>query len=267
MIIPLMHMLSLAVLWVTPLSLPNQHRLFVLTEILNAWSALEVFVVSVIVALLELPTFAQFIIGDMCDIPNDLITTLDHSTPPAGHANDLIWRMLTNIGHGEDKCFDVKAVLEPGCWILFAAFLIAIVVIQLVTRSCAQAMDERLYRRTGRISRASGLDHVVSGSETRLLEDEALTCRETCAARNKACTAATGVSFLKCMASTRLVTIDNEDTEEEATFSDYNAWRRASLASVSENEDSSTEEPLADPAAPDLEQPSHAEQLEDPPHN
>lgn len=36
MIIPLMHMLSLAVLWVTPLSLPTQHRLFVLTEVLNA---------------------------------------------------------------------------------------------------------------------------------------------------------------------------------------------------------------------------------------
>ena len=122
------------------MSLPSQQRFFVLTEILNAWSALEVFVVSVIVALLELPTFAQFIIGDMCDIPNDLITTLDHSTPPAGHANDLIWRMLTNIGHGEDKCFDVKAVLEPGCWILFAAFMIAIIVIQLVTRSCAQVI-------------------------------------------------------------------------------------------------------------------------------
>jgi len=253
MIIPLMHMASLVILWVTPMSLPSQQRFFVLTEILNAWSALEVFVVSVIVALLELPTFAQFIIGDMCDIPNDLITTLDHSTPPAGHANDLIWRMLTNIGHGEDKCFDVKAVLEPGCWILFAAFMIAIIVIQLVTRSCAQAMDERLYRRTGRISTASELDHVVP-ARLAMLEDEELDCNQRCAARNKECNRKVALSFFSCLSYFGIVVFeeDDEDEDEDAAFSDYNAWTQAHQGDSSED----ASEPSEDASEP-------PEQLED----
>ena len=93
MMVPLAHLVSLVVLWVMPLTLKNQNHLFVVTEVLNAWSALEVFVVSIICALLELPRFAQFVLGHKCDIVNDIVSAMDHNDPPV------------DVGHGEDKCF------------------------------------------------------------------------------------------------------------------------------------------------------------------
>lgn len=235
MIVPLMHMISLAVLWIAPLSLRTQHKLFVTTEILNAWSALEVFVVSVVCALLELPTFAQFIIGGKCDIPNDIIYDMDHATPPV------------NIGHGEDLCFDVKANLESGCWVLFGAMLIGILVIQLVTRSAAQAMDERLYRATGRLSKGSGLEHVQGWNPDE--EDEEDTeekdsCMVRCAARNKRCNHGVNVGFFKLLGAAQMVQVtdgelalvqdDNPIKQEE--YRSYEAYvERSSSASDSED--------------------------------
>ena len=52
----------------------NNNRTFVLAEVLNAWSALEVFVISIIAALLEISQFASFIVGDDCDPINKVIS-------------------------------------------------------------------------------------------------------------------------------------------------------------------------------------------------
>ena len=42
-------------------------------EVLYAWSALDVFVVSLIVSVLQIRQFAAFIIGDKCDAINPLL--------------------------------------------------------------------------------------------------------------------------------------------------------------------------------------------------
>ncbi len=49
---PLSLMVALLVLWVVPLSIAKQRQLFVLTEVLNAWSTLDVYSVSIIAGLL-----------------------------------------------------------------------------------------------------------------------------------------------------------------------------------------------------------------------
>ena len=78
------------------MSLPTQKQLFTLAEILNAWTALDVFCISIAAALLELQQFAQFIVGDSCDALNvKLAEYLDE--------NEL---------DGEAKCFDVVAKLK-----------------------------------------------------------------------------------------------------------------------------------------------------------
>eukprot|EP00656_Telonema_subtile_P002700 TRINITY_DN1122_c0_g1_i1.p1 TRINITY_DN1122_c0_g1~~TRINITY_DN1122_c0_g1_i1.p1 ORF type:complete len:2329 (-),score=412.59 TRINITY_DN1122_c0_g1_i1:67-7053(-) len=258
MIIPLIHMVSLLFLWIVPLSLRRQHYLFVITEVLNAWSALEVFVVSIICALLELPTFAQFILGDKCNIPNDIISTMDHFQP-----NPI------NIGHGEDKCFDVKATLEDGCWVLFAAMLIAVLIIQLITRSCAQAMDERLFRATRRVSRASALEHLDSEALRHSLDPhEGETCREGCRRRNLACNHSVNVAFFGCLAAVNLVSLKDdthmeqleaageadgslaaeaEDLENSGQYESYSDYANRTSSRASDSRESSPEEdePLA----------------------
>ena len=47
-------------------------QLMVLTEVCNAWSALDVFCVSIAAALLEIQQFAAFIVGDACDGINEV---------------------------------------------------------------------------------------------------------------------------------------------------------------------------------------------------
>ena len=123
--VPLVHLLVLLMLWVVPLSFAWQRKVFVLTEVLNAWSALEVFVISIIAAVLEIRQFAAFIVGDKCD-------------PINGILKDYFNQDLDN----DAKCFDVIATLEAGCWILFAACIIYLGVATLVMRVCHRAIKE-----------------------------------------------------------------------------------------------------------------------------
>jgi len=86
-----------------------------------------VFVVSIIAALLELQQFAQFIIGNRCDLINKVLVK---------YADDML--------HHDDKCFDVVATLNTGCWVLFAACVIYVVVGALVIRGCHKSLKARL---------------------------------------------------------------------------------------------------------------------------
>jgi len=124
---PIAALIVLLVLWVVPMSIKWQRGLFIASEVLSAWAGLEVFIVSIVAALLEISQFALFIIGGRCDAINEILS--DYFKP--GY-----WPV-------ESTCFDVKANLESGCWVLFTASLIALFVGQLVTRAAERALDER----------------------------------------------------------------------------------------------------------------------------
>jgi hypothetical protein len=93
---PLALLTTLLFLWLVPLSLHRQRQVFILAEILNAWTALDVFCISILAALLELQQFAAFIVGDSCDGINQILT-----------------KYLDGPLEGDDKCFDVIAKLKP----------------------------------------------------------------------------------------------------------------------------------------------------------
>eukprot|EP01116_Phalansterium_solitarium_P006535 TRINITY_DN1886_c0_g1_i2.p2 TRINITY_DN1886_c0_g1~~TRINITY_DN1886_c0_g1_i2.p2 ORF type:complete len:383 (-),score=130.37 TRINITY_DN1886_c0_g1_i2:315-1463(-) len=143
---PLLHLLSMLLLWVVPMTSRGQRRLFVICEVLNAWSALDVFIIAVIAALLEVRQFAAFIIGDRCDAINKL-------------AAKYMGAMLDN----DAKCFDVIATLHAGCWLLFGACLVYTVVGTLVMRTCHSAMRERDdYRRRSAMASLNAGEEYVS---------------------------------------------------------------------------------------------------------
>ena len=122
---PVANLLSLVVLWLTPLTLRAQHRLFVMVEVFNAWSGLDVFVLAIIGSLLELQRFAQFIVGDHCDGINAILKHFD------------------KVLDGDDVCFDVVSSLLNGCWVLFSAALITISCSVIVMQTCHSALEER----------------------------------------------------------------------------------------------------------------------------
>jgi uncharacterized paraquat-inducible protein A len=65
--LPLLFLLSLLLLWAVPLTSTAQQRLLFAAEILHAWSAPDVFVLTIIASSLELDRFAHFIVGHECD--------------------------------------------------------------------------------------------------------------------------------------------------------------------------------------------------------
>ena len=50
--------------------------------------------------------------------------------------------------HGDDRCFDVAAQLDTGCWQLFAASVLSVVVSRYVLHECHDALEARRKVRT-----------------------------------------------------------------------------------------------------------------------
>jgi len=59
--LPVIHLIFLAALWVVPLSITLQGIAFAGTEILSAWSSLDVFLISFVVLIPQLPIVSQLI--------------------------------------------------------------------------------------------------------------------------------------------------------------------------------------------------------------
>lgn len=125
---PLALIAASLVLWVVPLKLKMQQKLFLAAEIFNAWSALDVFVVSIIAALLEIQQFAAFIVGDACD-----------------SINELLEENWDEELHGDDKCFDVVAILLTDIWTISTAAVLMVVVCYPVLMMYGKSIDTRLH--------------------------------------------------------------------------------------------------------------------------
>lgn len=124
---PLALLSTLLFLWIVPLSLHRQRQVFVLAEVLNAWTALDVFCISILAALLELQQFAAFIVGDSCDGINEVLT-----------------KYLDGPLEGDDKCFDVVARLKPNCWTIFLAAVLLIMVGIPLLKITHRVLEERM---------------------------------------------------------------------------------------------------------------------------
>lgn len=74
LVAPTLLLLALLVLWFKPLSLTGLMRTLVASDIIGAWTAIDVFCVSVAAALLEIRQFAAFIVGDNCGDINSAAT-------------------------------------------------------------------------------------------------------------------------------------------------------------------------------------------------
>jgi hypothetical protein len=131
--IPLAHVASLVAVWVIPMRTVTLSKIFHMVEILNAWAGLDVFVVALLAAVLEIERFAQFVIGDLCD-----------------PINVILAKYFDKMLHNDPKCFDVTTTLNNGSWLLFGACIIHILASLIIMRLCHRAVHERLYAGRGR---------------------------------------------------------------------------------------------------------------------
>ena len=136
--LPLVQLVLLAVLWVVPLSLKLQQRLYVACEVSTAWAALDVFAVGVVAALLEISKFAQFMVGHRCDA-----------------LNRFLGKHLDRALGGDDKCFDVSTELTRGAWVLLPAAFVSGVVGVVLLRKAKAKLDARVERARAKDDEAS----------------------------------------------------------------------------------------------------------------
>lgn len=125
-ITPFAALFFLLIILLAPLTLQQQFLILTLAEIANAWSAIEVFVLSVIAAVFQISTFASFIIGHRCDIINSILNEYseDDSITCYTVKATLTWK----------ASFLLLGVIFNSCWASF------------VLRLAHTAIHERILR-------------------------------------------------------------------------------------------------------------------------
>jgi len=135
---PFACLLFLIILLLVPMSVQRQLTLLFLAEIANAWSAVEVFCLSIVASLLEISTFASFIIGDRCDAVNEVIKQYWPDTEDFSDAN----------------CYTVhSSVKDAG--ILIVGALVNSFFVSIALRLVHTAMNDRI-QQEGWVSLGSG---------------------------------------------------------------------------------------------------------------
>jgi len=113
---PFAALFFLFLILICPLTLRLQCYLLTLAEIANAWSAIEVFALSIIAALLEISTFASFIIGHRCDMINEILKDYDSGDVETCYTvkSTVTWKAV----------FLVLGVILNSCWVSFILRLV-----------------------------------------------------------------------------------------------------------------------------------------------
>ena len=134
LVIPVVYLVLTSILYVVPLTLYEQRKIHVTVEVLHAWGALEVFVLAIVAALLELKQFAGFIVGGRCNMIDKYIRTYLSDALPSG---DMV-------------CFTVVTKLLSGTFVLVAASLLLMFIGQYIMRISEHSLEDRTRRDNGK---------------------------------------------------------------------------------------------------------------------
>jgi hypothetical protein len=145
MVVPLIRVILLMILWSVPMTLVTTKRLHHLAEVVAAWSAMDVFLVSIIAAVMEIGQLsAEVISSAFGPIEGTLCEVLEAIPLPV--LNAIFHQIGLNPLDLSKGCqlFRVDAVLHSGCWILLAAVLICEVIAHIIMELCEASISERM---------------------------------------------------------------------------------------------------------------------------
>lgn len=120
---PFAALLALLVLVLVPTIPRYQARILVFAEVANAWSAIEVFVVSIVAAVFQVSQFARFIVGDRCDFVGKVLERNDFPDP---------------------VCFSVKCTVSHSALFLIIGALMYTVTVWILLRIARSFVSARL---------------------------------------------------------------------------------------------------------------------------
>ena len=134
---PFVCLYLLFVLLVLPMTVRQQLLVLFLAEIANAWSAVEVFCLSIVASLLEISSFASFIMGNRCDTVDEVVK--DYW--PSG-----------NTDLSDANCFTVNSYVGWDAGYLIGGALLNSFVVSLTLRLVHRAMNDRVQQDAGSTS-------------------------------------------------------------------------------------------------------------------
>ncbi|KAL7543818.1 hypothetical protein ACHAXR_013117 [Thalassiosira sp. AJA248-18] len=129
LVMPLVCLVSLLALFLVPMRLKRQQRVFVLAEIANAWSAIEVFVIAIIASLVEISPFSESMVGTHCSLLNQILSGWS-----GGEGDDLHY------------CFDVKSSIDGSSAVLIIGVVLNSMLVSGLHRFAHHAIWERIER-------------------------------------------------------------------------------------------------------------------------
>ena len=156
---PMLVIVLLAVLWRAPLTLRRQAELLWLAEVTMCWSAVDVFIFSVVVALTEIQQFSAFIIEDPCDSP----------VLPGGQSIDdatAAFFKQHGIKGWDAECLIVETQLYKGCYALGVAGVVHFIVSEMFFFVAQKAVKERIEHRRLLEGKVSERKRLLSGASS-----------------------------------------------------------------------------------------------------
>lgn len=123
LITPFGCLLCLFILLTIPMTTRKQLFLLTMVETTNAWSAVEVFVLTIVAALLQISTFSSFMVGSHCDIINEILNDYFDST---------------------EHCYSVDATVTASSVFLVTGVILNSFLVSLLLRLAHTAMGERI---------------------------------------------------------------------------------------------------------------------------
>ena len=123
---PVLHLLTALLLWCVRTNPSWKGRLLMVAEITYAWSAIDVFIFTLIVSLYQIERFSLFVIGHKCDALNPAL------------------EQFSDYFEGDPRCFDVTtALLAPGTVALVIISVYYTLLGRYVMRRTREALDDR----------------------------------------------------------------------------------------------------------------------------
>lgn len=127
-VVPILHIITQLILFFVPMRRKVQRAFYIAAEYLYAWNCLDVFIISILAAVLEISQFAAFMVGDKCDVINPIVKMFFSDEP---------------LIKGHKTCFDVVTRLEKGSWILFGAALIHTIATIILSKVSERVINAR----------------------------------------------------------------------------------------------------------------------------
>ena len=127
-IVPVLQSMLLASIWYTRLSLPGLKIHMIVCEVLGAWQYLEVYMIAIIFALLQIKDLSKVMMQGQCEVIGGFLQTLFD---------------LGLIEEEHNDCFYVEASTEDGVYYLLGAAVILNIAQQLCVGAANAAIEDR----------------------------------------------------------------------------------------------------------------------------